>query len=447
MSKPAENSSASLRLQNILSLESRIQTMLQFEAALAKAEAEAGLIPEEAAATIVEYCKVENFDAIDLETRGTRAGTLVIPLVKDLVSKIKEKSPEASHFVQFGSTSQDVLDTAMILQLKDSISILNKDLERIEAAFAKLANEHRSTLLLGRTLLQPAPPITFGLKASGWAAAVRRGRERLNSSAEKALVLQFGGAVGTLSVLGPEGVKVAELLAAELGLPLPDAPWHSHRDRLVELASAVAILVGSLGKIAKDMSLHMQAEVAELSEPEEEGRGGSSAMPHKRNPIGCMTVLAAANRVPGLLSSLFTGMTQEHERGLGGWQAEWKTIPDIFQEAANAISAMVEVSEGLKVNTENMRTNFDATKEIVFSEALAAALSPKLGRTEAQRLVAQLVKKAVSSEQKLSAIASANETVVGIIDESGLKQIFDPSHLLGSTSVLIERLLGREPGE
>jgi len=170
-------------------------------------------------------------------------------------------------------------------------------------------------------------------------------------------------------------------------------------------------------------------------------------MPHKRNPVGCMTVLAAANRVPGLLSSLLTGMIQEHERGLGGWQAEWRTIPEIFQEAANAISAMVEVSEGLEVNTENMRANFEATNEIVFSEALAAALLPELGRKEAQRLVAQLVEKAVSSKQKLSAIASANETVIGIVDESGLKQIFDPNHLLGSTSVLIERLLGGEPRE
>ena len=256
--------------------------------------------------------------------------------------------------------------------------------------------------------------------------------------------MQFGGAVGTLSTLGSDGLKVAEVLATELGLPLPDGPWHTHRDRLVELASSVAILVGSLGKIARDMSLHMQAEVSELSEPSKEGRGGSSAMPHKHNPIGCMTVLVAANRVPGLMTSLLSGMAQEHERGLGGWQAEWATIPEIFQEAANAVSAMVEVVEGLQVNAENMQDNFDATNEIVFSEALAAALLPELGRTKAQELVTQMIKEAIASNKKLSVIASANPAVLKTINAPDLKLIFDPKELLGSTTELIERLLGEK---
>ena len=441
MPQPSENNTSSQRFKDLLSFENRVKSILRFEAALARAEAKAGIIPSEAAVTITEVCNKFAFDAADLEARGSRAGTMVIPLVKDLISRTSEISPEAARYVHFGSTSQDVLDTAMILQLKEVVQCLNQDLERIESAFAKLAREHATTLLLGRTLLQPGPPITFGLKAAGWAAAIRRGRERLHDSASKALILQFGGAVGTLSSLGPDGLKVASALSAELNLPLPDGPWHPHRDRLMELASNVAIVVGSLGKIARDISLHMQPEIAELSEPSESGRGGSSAMPHKQNPIGCAVVLTAANRVPGMVSSLLSGMVQEHERGLGGWQAESRTLPELFLEAGMASTAMEEVSQGLQVNVENMQANLEATNEVVFSESLATALIEKLGRSEAQALVTQLVEKAKASNEKLSVTAASNETVLETIEAVDLKNIFSPYQCLGSTSELIERLL------
>jgi len=444
MSKSIKHKSSSEQVVDIFSLDNKIRAMLIFESALAQAEANSGVIPKEAAAIISQCCEESIFDAKDLEERGTRAGTIVIPLVKDLISHVQEKSPEASHFVHFGSTSQDVLDTALVLKLKEAISYINLELERTENAFAKRAREHSGTLLLGRTLLQPGPPISFGLKAAGWTAAVRRGRERLNRAAEKALILQFGGAIGTLSTLQSNGLKVGQSLSAQLELPLPDAPWHTHRDRLVEFASAVAILVGTLGKIARDISLHMQLEVSELSEPIEEGRGGSSAMPHKRNPVGCMIVLSAANRVPGLVSSLLSGMIQEHERSLGNWLAEGSTYPELMKETAKATSAMLEVSEGLQVNAKRMRDNLDNTQEMVFSEALAAALLPSLGRKGAQEIVTQLVEEAITRNKPLSLVASSNAVVTDAINIKDLERVFDPTQSLGSTSQWIERLLTGE---
>ncbi|MDA0347371.1 MAG: 3-carboxy-cis,cis-muconate cycloisomerase [Verrucomicrobia bacterium] len=444
MSQSNKYKYSSEHVTEIFSPQNKVRAMLNFEAALAKAEATAGVIPEDAAAIISKSCEEAVFDAADLEARGSRAGTMVIPLVKDLISHVHDKSPEAARFVHFGSTSQDVLDTALVLNLKEAIFYINADLERMEKAFAKLAREHAGTLLLGRTLLQPGSPISFGLKAAGWASAVRRGRERINQSGENALVLQFGGAVGTLSTLHSNGLKVGKALSAELGLPLPDAPWHTHRDRLVGFASALAILVGTLGKIARDISLHMQREIGELSEPIEEGRGGSSAMPHKRNPVGCMHVLSAANRVPGLLSSLLSGMVQEHERSIGNWSAEWSTYPDLIKEVAKASSAILEVSEGLEVNTKQMRKNLDETLEIVFSEALAAALIPHLGRKEAQRLVANLLDEVITSNKPLSLVASANPFVSQAINSKDLKNVFDPNNALGSTNDWIERLLAGE---
>ena len=444
MSQSKNHKNSSEYVADIFSPENKVRAMLSFESALAKAEANFGVIPEDAAAVISESCQEAVFDAADLEARGSRAGTMVIPLVKDLISHVQDKSPEAARFVHFGSTSQDVLDIALVLNLKKAISCIDADLERMENTFAKLAREHVRTLLLGRTLLQPGPPISFGLKAAGWSAAVRRGRERIKQSGENALILQFGGAVGTLSSLHSNGLRVGKALSVELGLPLPDAPWHTHRDRLVEFASALAILVGTLGKIARDISLHMQSEVAELSEPIEEGRGGSSAMPHKRNPVGCMHVLSAANRVPGLVSSLLSGMVQEHERSIGNWSAEWSTYPELIKEVAKASSAMLEVSEGLEVNAQQMRQNLDDTLEVVFSEALAAALIPKLGRKEAQRLVAKLLDEVITSNKPLSLIASANPVVAEAITSEDLESVFNPTNALGSTTDWIERLLAGE---
>ncbi len=421
--------------------EATVRALLAFEGALSRAEATVGLIPSESAAAISAACVVDRFGLNDITNRATQSGSLVIPLVEDLITAVEKTDPPAAAFVHRGATSQDVIDTGLVLQLRNAVELLVTDILRIEAALKQLARDHEQTPLVGRTLLQPGPPITLGLKAAGWYAAIRRGKRRIENAAEDALVLQFGGAVGTLSALGDIGLEVAEALAAELDLDLPEAPWHTHRDRIVALASAVAILVGSLGKMARDISLLMQSEVDEAFEPVEEGRGGSSAMPHKRNPVGCMIALSASNRAPGLLSTLLSGMVQEHERALGGWQAEWPTLPALFEATAGAAEAMAEVTEGLKVDAKAMRANIEKTRGLLFSETLAGALMKKLGKAEADKMVRRLSQTVIETGQDLEIVAREELVASGLITGEELGQIFDIDNALGMTAKFIDRQL------
>ncbi|QXD25695.1 3-carboxy-cis,cis-muconate cycloisomerase [Opitutia bacterium ISCC 51] len=427
-----------------LSSEQRLKAILKVEAALAGALAKSGIISQEQAIAITEACRTGLFNAQELESQGAIAGTPVIPLVKALVSQTHPLSESASHFVHFGATSQDILDTATVLQLREVLQSIYQNLSQIDSEFTSLAVLHERTPLLGRTLLQAGPPISFGLKVAGWAAAIRRGKIRIEETAQQSLCLQFGGAVGNLSSLSSKGPEVSQNLADELDLPLADAPWHTHRDRLVNLASSVGILMGSLAKIARDISLHMQGEIGELREPSKPGNGGSSAMPHKRNPVGCMHILAAANRTPALVSSLLSGMPQEHERGLGGWQSEWPSLKELFSTALEASSAMTEIAEGLEVDAGRMRTNLDATQEVVFSERLSGALLPKLGRVEAQDLVEILVNQSIDQNRTLSQVVAENTVVQSILDTDALVTVFDIQQALGSSSVFMERLLNKE---
>ena len=429
---------------DVLSSEHRLKTMLKVEAALASALAKSGIISKKHAAAIAKACRPDSFDAQALESLGAKAGTPVIPLVKALVEKTHTLSESAACFVHLGATSQDILDTATVLQLKEVLPFIYKNLLRIESGFSDLAKEHAQTPVLGRTLLQAGPPISFGLKAAGWVAAVRRGRIRIEQAAPHSLSLQFGGAVGNLSSLGDKGLAVSKHLADELDLLLPKAPWHTHRDALVELATAIGILVGSLAKIARDISLHMQGEVAELHEPAEPGKGGSSAMPHKRNPVECMRILAASNRTPALVSSLLSAMPQEHERGLGGWQSEWPTLRDLFSAALDVSSSMAALSEGLEVNTGKMLANLEAQQEVVFSERLSTSLLPNLGRLEAQELVANLVNQSIKQNKNLSQVAAKDPTIQSVLDPESLAAVFDIQQALGSSLVFIDRLLQKE---
>lgn len=426
---------------NVLSSEQRLKAMLVVEAALAVALNKSGIISQEQAAAISEACASESFDVDAINAEGLKSGTPVIPLVKEIIARARSDSEEAARFVHFGTTSQDILDTATVLLLKEVVTRISRQLLSVESAFARLTKEHDKTVALGRTLLQPGPPISFGLKIASWKAAVTRGRHRLENSASSALILQFGGAVGNLSSLDEKGMQVAKHLAEELELPLPDAPWHAHRDRLVDLASATGILIGSLGKIARDISLHCQLEVGELREAAKPGKGSSSAMPHKRNPVGCMQVLSAANQAPGLVSSLLSAMPQEHERGLGGWQSEWPTLKTLFMAAELASAAMAEVSEGLEVNVARMKANLDTTQELVFSERLSSALFPKLGRLEAQKLVGNLVTQSIEQGRRLSELASEEPIIQSALDEDSLERVFDIEKALGSSEELLIRLL------
>ncbi|MFI5106992.1 MAG: lyase family protein, partial [Terriglobales bacterium] len=294
----------------------------------------------------------------------------------------------------------------MVALLCKARAILFADLARLEQALQSLAGEHGQTVMLGRTLLQAAPPITFGLKAAGWFAAIARSRRRLEKSFQQASVLQFGGASGTLAFLGNHGLAVAQAVADELKLTLPDAPWHTHRDRLAELVCSCGVLTGSLGKMARDVSLLMQNEVAEVSEPDAPGRGGSSTMPHKHNPVGCVLALSAAGRVPPLVSTFLSGMVQEHERAAGGWQAEWSIISSVIGATGWAVSAMAEVAEGLSVDSARMRANLDATRGAIFTERAMMILAEKVGRDAARKLVEEAVRLSREQGQNLSATLS-----------------------------------------
>src|SRR5260370_37910102 len=288
--------------------------MLDFEAAVARAEAAAGVIPARAATPIANACKAGAFDLGALAEAATRSGNLAIPLVKALTADVAKTDADAARYVHWGATSQDVIDTAAMLTLRAAIDALLPDIDRSIAGFAKLARQHRNTAGVARTWLQHALPMPFGLKLAEYAAALHRSRTRLQRVRSQGLALQFGGAAGTLAALGDKGMVVAEKLAQDLKLPLPDAPWHTHRDRIAEAASVFAVLAGTCGKIARDVSLMMQTHVAEAFEPSGEGRGGSSAMPHKRNPVAAATPLAAATMAPNLAATIFAAQVQDHER-------------------------------------------------------------------------------------------------------------------------------------
>jgi 3-carboxy-cis,cis-muconate cycloisomerase len=428
-------------LAELFSDESVLQSLLDFEAALARAEARAGIIPQAAADAIAAAAKPANFDPAPLAAEFLRAGTPGIPLVKALTAEVRAVDEEAARFVHWGATSQDVADTALILLLKRSRPILGADLAGLENALAALSEKHRESVMLGRTLLQAAPPVTFGLKAAGWLAAIRRSRARLDASYTDALVLQLGGASGTLAALGEKGLEVGSTMAQELGLAYPDAPWHAHRDRLASLVASWGVLTGCLGKMARDLALLMQGEVAEAAEPVGGGRGGSSTMPQKRNPIASAVALAAANRVPGLVASFLAGMVQEHERGVGGWQAEWPTVCEVIQATGVALASMAEAAEGLDVNPAQMRENIAATNGAVFAERVVMLLTPKLGRDRAHEILEDAARRSQLQRRKLGDLLAENAEVTQLIDRATLRDLETPESYLGVAEKFRRRLL------
>jgi 3-carboxy-cis,cis-muconate cycloisomerase len=421
--------------------ESVLQALLDFEVALARAEARNGVIPEFAAKAIERAAAAKHFDASSLAPEFLRAGTPGIPLVKSLISKVRAANEEASRFVHWGATSQDAADTAIVLLLKRSQPVLATDIARLEKALLALSEKHRDSVMLGRTLLQAAPPVTFGLKAAGWRAAIRRSRARLDAAFAEALVLQFGGASGTLAALGEKGLEIGRAMAQDLGLTFPDAPWHAHRDRLAALIAACGVLTGCLGKMARDLALLMQGEVAEAAEPVGEGRGGSSTMPQKRNPIASAVALAAANRVPGLVAAFLAGMVQEHERGLGGWQAEWPTVASVIQSTGVALASMAEAAEGLDVSETQMRENIAATNGAVFAERISMLLAASLGREQSHKILENAVRRCELQRRKLGDVLAENPEVTRLIDRDLLRDLDTPESYLGVAEVLRQRLL------
>jgi 3-carboxy-cis,cis-muconate cycloisomerase len=428
-------------LADVFSDESILQAMLDFEIALARVEARMGIIPQRAADAIAANVESDTFDLPQLSRDTMRAGTPTIPFVKALTELVRTKDAAAAGFVHWGATSQDVSDTALILLLKRARSYIESDLQRAEFALSTLSDEHKSVAMLGRTLLQPAPPITFGLKAAGWAGAIRRGRERVSHAFDEALVVQFGGASGTLAALGDQGIKVAQDLATDLKLATPDAPWHTHRDRLASLMCACGVVAGSIGKIARDISLLMQAEVNEAAEPSSPGRGGSSTMPHKRNPIGCAVTLAATNRLPGLVASFLSSMSQEHERAVGGIQSEWITVADIVRSTGLAASSIAEIAEGLTIDTDRMRENLEATRGTVFAEKVMIVLGEKIGRDKAHHLLEDATRRAITTDRHLADVLAETSEIATHLDSAALQSMFVAENYLGSAEEFRRRLL------
>jgi 3-carboxy-cis,cis-muconate cycloisomerase len=418
-----------------------LQHMLDFEAALARAEAAVGVIPASAPGPIEKACRAGAFDLADLAEAATRSGNLAIPLVKALTASVAGADADAARYVHWGATSQDVIDTGTMLGLRAGIDALLGDIDRAIAGFARLARQHRDTAVVARTWLQHALPMPFGLKLAEYAAALRRSRGRLQRLRREALALQFGGAAGTLAALGDKGMLVAEKLAQELELPLPDAPWHTHRDRIAEAASVLAILAGTCGKIARDIQLMMQTDVAEAFEPSGEGRGGSSTMPHKRNPVAAATALAAATMAPNLAATIFAAQVQDHERSAGPWHAEWPTLPMLQLVTSGALAAIVDIAEGLEVDAARMRVNLDASHGLIMAEAVTMALAEKIGKSEAHHLVEAASKKAVADKRDLRDVLIKDTKVAAHLSADKLTRLFEPMAYQGVSQALIDRLL------
>jgi 3-carboxy-cis,cis-muconate cycloisomerase len=419
----------------------RLQGMLDFEAALARAEARTGVIPAAAAQAIASNCRADLFDHAEIARAAALAGNPAIPLVKHLTALVGKHNADAMRFVHWGATSQDAMDTGCILQLRAALGPLDAELARLADALATLARKHRSTPVAARTWLQQALPTTFGLKAAGWLDAVNRHRDRLPELRSRALVLQFGGAVGTLAALGNNGPAVAQALGEELKLPLPDVPWHGHRDRLAEVAAAFGLLTGTLGKIARDIALLMQTEVAEAFEPAGKGRGGSSTLPHKRNPVASAIALAAATRLPGLVATMLAAMVQEQERGLGGWQAEWETLPELIRLAVGALHHLADAVAGLEIDPAKMAENLELTRGLIFSEAVQMALGSTLGRLAAHDLVEAATARARTEQRHLRDVLAEDPTISKHLSSADLERLFDPVQYLGSAQALIDRVL------
>ncbi|MBM3107762.1 3-carboxy-cis,cis-muconate cycloisomerase [Pseudomonas sp. V1] len=428
-------------MREVFSDQGRVQGMLDFEAALARAEAAVGVIPQLAVAPIEAACQAERYDFVALAEAIATAGNSAIPLVKALGKVIASDVAEAERYVHLGATSQDAMDSGLVLQLRQALALIERDLQRLGESLALKAAAHADTPLAGRTWLQHATPVTLGMKIAGWLGALTRHRQRLQELKPRLLTVQFGGASGTLAALGDNALPVAEELARQLDLQLPEQPWHTQRDRLVEFASVLGLIAGSLGKMGRDISLLMQTEAAEVFEPSAPGKGGSSTMPHKRNPVGAAVLIGAATRVPGLVSTLFAAMPQEHERSLGLWHAEWETLPDICCLVSGALRQAQIIADGLQVDAARMRHNLDLTQGLVLAEAVSIVLAQRLGRDTAHHLLETCCKRAVAEQRHLRAVLGDDPQVSAELGADELDRLLDPAHYLGQARTWVERTL------
>lgn len=418
--------------------EAHVRGMLAFEAALARVEAHAGIIPQKAATSIEAKCKIELFDVAALYREAVVAGTPAIPLVRMLTALVEG---DAQNFVHWGATSQDAIDTALMLQIREGLDLLLDELDGVCAACATLAEQHRHTLMVGRTLLQQALPITFGFKAARWLSLAVHEVHALREHRERTLAVQLGGAAGTLAALGDNGLRVLERLAEDLKLPAPELPWHTERYRVAEIAATLGVIAGAMAKIAGDVALLAQTEVGEVTESAAPGKGGSSAMPQKHNPVDAISALASARLAIGMMPVILSAMAQEHERAIGGWQAEWAVVPNLFRYTASAVEHVRQAVSGLHVDTARMGANLALTRGLIMAESLTMALAPHLGKPAAQHVVQAACEHAAKSGMSLREVALAEKQVYAILSLEEIDSALDPSNYLGSTDTFIDRTL------
>jgi len=417
-----------------------MRRMLEVEAALARVEAELGIIPADAAAAIARAAKPEHLDPAALRESARLVGYPVLGVARALG---RAAGTEAEKYVHWGATTQDIADTALVLQIRDGFQLVERDLRRLVAALAQQAATHRDTVMPGRTFLQQALPITFGYKCAVWLAPLLDHLDRLQELRPRVLKVQFAGAVGTLASLGKNGRAVTLGLARALDLAAPEAPWHVARDSVAETAALLGLICGSLAKIAGDIILLSQTEVGEVAEPAEAGRGGSSTLPQKRNPIASTYIVAASRGVQALLPIMFGALAQDHERATGAWQSEQLGLPQMFVLTAGALAQGVALAQGLTVDRERMRRNLDATGGLVMSEAVMMALAEKIGRAEAHRMVQDAARNALATKRPLAAALKEDAVVRRHFDDTALTRLLDPAHYVGEAKDVVDRVLAR----
>lgn len=419
-----------------------LQALLDVEVALAAAESELGIIPRDAVADIEAAARAELYDSAALEAQALKDGNILIPLVRRLTELVAARRPESSSHVHRGATSQDIIDTATVIRLRAVSATIADHLTDAMRAAARLARMHATTPMIGRTWLQHASPTTFGLKAAGWLDLLGRSRDRVRESTSRALVIQLGGAAGTLAALGAHGPAVTEAMAKRLGLRVPEMPWHTHRDRLVEVAAAYGIACGSLGKIGRDLALLAQSDVAEVSE-HVAGGGGSSSMPHKQNPVRAIHAIADAVRAPGLVSTMLSAMPQEHERAAGGWQAEWRTQEELSALTVRSAEAIASALDDVSVHADAMQAHLAGNGGVAMAEALSMALVPHLGRPDSMALVERLCRTVQREGGTLRDVAAADQVTMQWLSPEDLDRVLAPASFLGSAPHFIERVLQR----
>lgn len=415
------------------------QRMLDVESALARVEARLGIIPAEAASAITDAARIEHLDFAALAASTRNVGYPVVGLVQGL----SRAAGTAGRWTHWGATTQDIMDTALVLQIRDGLALIREEIVAIVKALAALARAQRDTLMAGRTHLQHALPITFGLKCATWLQPLLSHLARLGELARRVELVQFGGAAGTLASLGEHGIAVMEGLAAELDLAAPPAPWHVVRDGLAEAVSFLGLLSGSFAKIATDVALLAQTEVGEVAEPYVEGRGSSSTMPQKRNPIASEYVLAAARMVQGLVPVMLGAMAQDHERGTGPWQVELLVLPQSFVLTHGAARNVRVIAEGLTIDAERMRHNLDADRGLLLAESAMMGLAPHLGRLDAHHVVQRAVAVARAGGLSLAEALRADSAVAARLSTESIGRLTDPEAYLGATSIFIARVLAK----